>query len=212
MADKTDPADEPVPATFYTRPPVGVSAWHRHYVRGQIAGTTSVDCTGCAAPCCTGFDFITLDPDVDDLTQYETRPLEDGGVGLQQRADGACIYFVEGRCSIHPRRPAICRHFDCRIYHMVPPDEVLDDLEWSGAARDAAVRLRDTAIARFPLEAKEPDDETFYERFMDRFSAFLAQHPGCDMATALQGTLMQMTDARAYRRYVDARRAEIRRR
>lgn len=201
-------SNDAVPATFYPTPPVGISAWHRHFVKEQIAGTTSVNCTGCAAPCCTGFEFITLDPHVDDLTQYETRPLAHGGVGLQQRDDGSCIYFLEGRCSIHARRPAVCRHFDCRMYHMVLDDDPLDALQWSGSARACAVRLRDTAIARFPLEAKEPDDVTFYERFLPRFFDLIKQHPEFDMATVLSTTLLQMADARTYRRYLIARQAE----
>jgi hypothetical protein len=180
------------PATFYASPPVGISAWHRHFVKQQIAGEASVNCSGCAAPCCTSMEFITLNPKVDDVAQYATRPLVSGGVGLQQRDDGSCIYFIDGRCSIHARRPSVCRTFDCRVYSMVPPDQVMDDLQWSGPARACAVRLRDTAQARFPFIEKEPDDSTFYERFLPRFFSLIQRHPEFDMSSALSTALLQM--------------------
>jgi len=33
---------------------------------------------------------------------------------LGQHTDGSCIYLAEGKCSIHERRPQVCRNFFCK--------------------------------------------------------------------------------------------------
>jgi len=201
-----------VPVTFYTAPPVGVSAWHRQWVKGQIAQDATVPCDQCAAPCCTTFDFIELDPRVDDVSQYATQQTEDGRTVLQQQADGSCLYFVDGRCSIHMRRPLVCRVFDCRIYHFLPPATYLDAIGWVGPCRDQAEHLRATATERFPFVVKEPDDRTFARRFIDVFNAVNAQWNVLHLSALLDLALMRMTDEPTFRRYVAAReRAELRR-
>lgn len=32
---------------------------------------------------------------------------------LAQNEDGSCIYLKDGKCSIHERRPQVCRNFFC---------------------------------------------------------------------------------------------------
>jgi len=32
---------------------------------------------------------------------------------LAQNDDGSCVYLVDNKCSIHKRRPAVCRGFFC---------------------------------------------------------------------------------------------------
>jgi len=32
---------------------------------------------------------------------------------LDQQVDGSCIYLAGGKCSIHERRPLVCRDFFC---------------------------------------------------------------------------------------------------
>jgi Fe-S-cluster containining protein len=203
-------ANEESPVTFYATPPVGISAWHRQWVKGQIAGEASVSCEGCAAPCCTSFEYVTLDPHVDDLSMYATKTLTSGAVVLQQHADGSCLYFVDGRCSIYNQRPCICRLFDCRMYNLLPRNEGMDALGWSGPARVCAERLRDTADARFRLIEKEPGDRTFDMRFLVVFVEMLERYANeLDMSSILEMTLMAMTDERTQRRYIEAReRAE----
>ncbi|SDB32380.1 YkgJ family cysteine cluster protein [Butyrivibrio sp. INlla16] len=103
------------------------------YGAGDMAKLDVGDCKGCHA-CCTGMgDSITLDP-------YDAYRLEKGlgksfeellAKNLELRvADGiilpclkmgendACSFLnAEGRCSIHPHRPGICRLFPLgRIY------------------------------------------------------------------------------------------------
>ena len=103
------------------------------YTANDMAKLGVDDCSGCHA-CCTGMgDSITLDP-------YDVYRLEKGlnkgfdellAENLELRvADGvilpclklgekdACSFLSsEGRCSIHPYRPGICRLFPLgRIY------------------------------------------------------------------------------------------------
>ena len=37
-----------------------------------------------------------------------------GGNLLAQNEDESCIYLQEGKCSIHHRRPQVCRDFFCK--------------------------------------------------------------------------------------------------
>lgn len=185
------------PLTFHRTPPVGtpvgISAWHRQWVKGQIAGEASVPCGGCAAPCCTSMEHVTLDPHIDDVSQYATRRLPTGPTVLQQQADGSCIYFVDGQCSIHARRPSVCRLFDCRMYNLLLPD--LDVLGWPhDPARAVAELLRDTANARFPLIEKEPDDWTFDQRFWTLYPVVVGRWGLLDLSSLLSLTLLAMRE------------------
>jgi len=36
-----------------------------------------------------------------------------GGNILRQKKDGSCIYLKNNRCSIHKKRPQVCRDFSC---------------------------------------------------------------------------------------------------
>ncbi len=33
---------------------------------------------------------------------------------LAQKEDGSCIYLKAGKCSIHDRRPQVCKEFFCK--------------------------------------------------------------------------------------------------
>jgi Fe-S-cluster containining protein len=55
----------------------------------------------------------------DDPSQYDVdewvNPAGNIGYTLKRNKEtGHCIYLREGGCSIHHKRPAICREFDCR--------------------------------------------------------------------------------------------------
>ena len=73
----------------------------------------NVPCEGCVL-CCRG-DAIRLLPE-DDISQYEIVPhvhyLDEWM--LDHKKNGDCIYLDENGCSIHPRRPLMCREMDCR--------------------------------------------------------------------------------------------------
>ena len=80
----------------------------------------SVPCNGCTA-CCEGGELIVLHPEHGDQpSEYLTIEVKhpffgSPAVALRQKPDGSCVYLERGKgCTIHERRPAICREFDCR--------------------------------------------------------------------------------------------------
>lgn len=74
-----------------------------------------VPCNGCTE-CCKR-DAIRLMPQ-DDASQYKTEPhpypTPDGDRMLAHKPNKDCWYLGEGGCTIHDRRPYLCRQFDCR--------------------------------------------------------------------------------------------------
>lgn len=78
---------------------------------------------------------VRLMPGVDDPDTYATRWDSRGRPWTALGEDGTCVYRVDGvGCSIHDRRPSMCRRFDCREW--VNRDGMLTDAE-----RNAAIRL-----------------------------------------------------------------------
>lgn len=76
--------------------------------------TMHVPCGTCTE-CCKG-DAIFLHPECgDDPAQYETENYQ-GRTILKHHPNGDCVYLDRQRgCTIHDRRPTICREMDCRI-------------------------------------------------------------------------------------------------
>lgn len=74
----------------------------------------SVPCNGCTL-CCQG-DALRLLPG-DDASQYQTVPHDTilGELMLDHKPNGDCIYLGATGCTIHARRPQMCREMDCRI-------------------------------------------------------------------------------------------------
>ena len=74
---------------------------------------SNVDCTGCSGKCCQVYEII-------EITSKEAQSLEhdisiyDGRFFLK-RKDDKCFYQADnGLCTIHDRRPKVCRSYDCR--------------------------------------------------------------------------------------------------
>ncbi len=74
---------------------------------------SNVPCNGCTW--CCGGDAVRLLPE-DDIESFETEPHPyfEGELMLSHKSNGACVYLVEGGCSIHHRRPKMCYEMDCR--------------------------------------------------------------------------------------------------
>ena len=82
--------------------------------------TAIVPCGMCTL-CCRGGEAIVLHPECGDrISDYKTRevwhPLFNDRPAhiLEQQPNGDCIYVGPFGCTIHDRRPVICREFDCR--------------------------------------------------------------------------------------------------
>jgi len=75
--------------------------------------TRTVACGTCNV-CCRG-DAIFLHPECgDDVSQYATVEYE-GRTILDHQPNGDCIYLDRAKgCTIHARRPTVCRELDCR--------------------------------------------------------------------------------------------------
>jgi Fe-S-cluster containining protein len=54
----------------------------------------------------TQFQEFNLKDDFGIIEKY-------GGNILSQKKDGSCIYLKNNLCSIHEKRPQVCRNFDC---------------------------------------------------------------------------------------------------
>lgn len=75
-----------------------------------------VPCDGCTL-CCHFYNVMLDEAAGDDLASYHTTRQPDGTIILARRADGACVYLGERGCTIHDRRPAECRAYDCRVVY-----------------------------------------------------------------------------------------------
>ena len=165
---------------FY-RSRVGVSAWHRQWLKSQATGDNmKVPCGDCTV-CCRGALDVPISPLYDDAARYRTHAhaTRTDIQLLDQHPDGSCIYLVDNKCSIYDRRPTACRVFDCRTYLLLPPLP-------EGQKVAAHVRtLSDAAHRKFGFVQKEPDDYTFPERFKPLFQ---------EMALTLLHTQLTLND------------------
>ena len=86
-------------------------------------------CTDCGA-CCTGAAGKVEVTDTEiariatflnmDESSFRTRYVRqvDGRGSLTERSNGDCDLFVDGRCSIHPVKPAQCRLYPFWVHNM----------------------------------------------------------------------------------------------
>lgn len=82
--------------------------------KGEPIPEATVDCDGCVA--CCYMDDLQLSQAEGDSGTY----LMDNEGRLLKKADGGCVYLVDGGCGIYDRRPEVCRGFDCRIAMLIP--------------------------------------------------------------------------------------------
>lgn len=80
--------------------------------------TVTVPCNGCTL-CCHN-DAVRLYPD--EVDRYDTEPhwLNPSLRMLAHQANGDCIYLGADGCTIHDRRPRLCRTMDCRTFARMP--------------------------------------------------------------------------------------------
>lgn len=80
-----------------------------------------VPCGPCHA--CCRHELIVLLPDEGDIVEsYDHVVMFIPGAGetpyLRQKKNGECIYLGRDGCTIHQRRPHICKIFDCRMFYL----------------------------------------------------------------------------------------------
>ena len=78
------------------------------------AAMTAVPCDGCVM-CCIGDAVRLLPGDNPDDYRTEPHPFVPGALMLAHTAGGSCIYLGRDGCTIHERKPQMCREMDCRV-------------------------------------------------------------------------------------------------
>lgn len=97
-----------------------------------------VPCNRCTE-CCKG-DAIFMHPECgDDPSQYETEDY-DGRLVLKHKENGDCIYLGEHGCTIHSRRPVVCRELDCRMFITRLTRDARRDLVRRGIVKKSVIR------------------------------------------------------------------------
>ena len=80
-----------------------------------------VACGACHA-CCRSELIAVLPDEGDKLADYEHDVLFVPALGeiayLKHKRNGDCFYLGRDGCTIHHRRPHICRIFDCRAFYL----------------------------------------------------------------------------------------------
>lgn len=76
---------------------------------------SNVPCNGCNL-CCRGGDLVRILPE-DNENEYDTvkHLLFPDEKMLAHKENGDCIYLRSYGCSIHDRKPQMCKEMDCRI-------------------------------------------------------------------------------------------------
>jgi Fe-S-cluster containining protein len=80
-----------------------------------------VPCGPCRA-CCRSELIALLAEEGDDIASYDHEMVFINGFGdfpfLKHKKNGECVYLGRDGCTIHARRPHICRFFDCRGFYL----------------------------------------------------------------------------------------------
>ena len=76
-----------------------------------------VPCNGCTV-CCRGRAIRPLYPERGDVVEDYEHQYVRGVPALAWSEGGDCIYVGSDGCTIHDRRPSLCRGYDCRIEYL----------------------------------------------------------------------------------------------
>lgn len=72
-----------------------------------------VPCGGCRLCCENELVLLEHEEELDYAT--EDHPARAGRKVVAHKSDRTCVYLDEKGCSIHEKRPKLCRDFDCRV-------------------------------------------------------------------------------------------------
>jgi len=83
----------------------------------KIEPEVAVPCDGCTA-CCRGRAIRPLYPERGDVVETYVHQYVEDVPALAWNSNGDCIYVSPEGCTIHARRPALCRGYDCRVAYL----------------------------------------------------------------------------------------------
>lgn len=92
-----------------------------------------VPCGDCTL-CCRNWDMLRLLPG-DDPKEYEVvpHPRDMAQFMLKHQDNGDCIYLDrEKGCTIHDRRPLMCREMDCRVFFNTVTKKAAQEMRIAG--------------------------------------------------------------------------------
>lgn len=131
---------------------------------------TDVPCDGCTA-CCRSGQALFLHPEQgDDVEAYLHRTGFDPAAGkpvyfLATDENGACVYVGAAGCTIHERRPLLCRSFDCRKHYLMLPKQDRDNLVRIGASSRVVFDAGKARVKTLSVEEKKACREIRKEYF-----------------------------------------------
>lgn len=108
-----------------------------------------VDCGNCSA-CCYQLVLLTEN---DVRAIYDTEELAPGMFFLKRTVNGACIYLKDNKCSIHNRRPQVCRAFDCGLFYKYVKKSQKNTMKKFGDEHDKQI------LVEGKKRAKQEDDK-----------------------------------------------------
>jgi Fe-S-cluster containining protein len=101
-----------------------------------------VPCGPCRA-CCRSELIVLIPEDGDDVESYDHEMVFINGAGempfLKHRKNGDCVYLDRDGCTIHERRPSLCRIFDCRAFYLSKTREQRQEHRKAGATARAVL-------------------------------------------------------------------------
>ena len=136
-------------------------------LKGRRMQVACGDCVGC----CTSSYFIKV-------RAHETAAIEhigadnlspvpgarNGSLHMGFDAQGHCLMFVNGGCSIYPHRPETCRTYDCRVFTA------------AGMNAGPEKSVINERIASWKFEYSSPCDHEEHEA-VTAAANFIRQHP-----------------------------------
>ncbi len=126
---------------------------------GKPRTDNPVPCEGCSE--CCQMDAVFIHPELGDkASEYQTEVYQ-GRYVLAHKENGDCVYLKRGKgCTIHDKRPAICRELDCALFLLY------SDWEISNAIKGGYLRIELLQAAKIRL-SKEPDPMAVLKRLAE---------------------------------------------
>jgi len=147
------------------------SEWLRA-MRAALAGDAAMDvaCGDCVG-CCTSSYFIKVRAHetyaIEHIGTHNLRPVpgdSDGSQLMGFDAQGHCLMFANGGCSIYTHRPETCRTYDCRVFTA------------AGMKAGPDKSVINERVASWQFDYPDPRDHEEH-RAVTEAAAFLRQHP-----------------------------------